>query len=149
MQANADFRIDYPQEDRAQLFVTSEVSLYKFPYLTDLLTVTTLPRGASVTVLGEIRQLDHEYYHVQYTDEQGNTHSGYIPKAFTNTFSGLPMPSHDYQAGVSESDTDAVRRLIVLLLGLSAICILIDYLLLRKRHPDHYETDERYGQNDE
>ena len=147
--ANADFRTDYAQENRTQLFVSSEVALYKFPYLTDLLTITTLPRGASVTVLGEIRQLDHEYYHVQYTDEQGNTHSGYIPKAFTNSFSGLPMPEHDYQAGASESDKDAVRRLAVLLLGFSAICILIDYLLLRKRNPEQYETDEQYGQDNE
>ena len=140
------FRTDYAENERSVLYVSSDVALYKFPYLTNLLTVTQLQRGAKVTVLGEIRQLDNEYYQVQYTNDNGETLVGYIPKAFTNTFSGLPMPEHAYQAGAETSDTDAVWRLAYILLGFGAICILVDYLLLRKRKPIEYETD---GQIDE
>ncbi len=144
--AGDTFRTDYAEDKRTLLYVTNDVALYKFPYLTDLLTVTALPRGASVTVLGEIRQLDHEYYQVQYVDENGNTLVGYIPKAFTNPFSGLPMPEHSYQAGAEQSDTDAVWRLAYILLGFGAICILVDYLLLRKKKPTEYETDDNNEQ---
>jgi hypothetical protein len=141
-----EFRTDYPQEQRSARFITSDVSLYKFPYLTELLTVTQLSPGCQVTVLGEISRLDTPYYHVQYTDENGNEHTGYVPMTFTNPFSGLPPQQTPYQAGATESDQDAVGRLIYILLGFGAICILTDYLLLRKkRHRD--ETDDAEEEN--
>lgn len=136
------FRTDYAEHERSVLYVSSDVALYKFPYLTNLLTVTQLQRGAMITVLGEIRQLDNEYYQVQYTDANGTTLVGYIPKAFTNTFSGLPMPENVYQAGADASDTDAVWRLAYILLGFGAICILTDYLLLRKKKNENFSADD-------
>lgn len=119
-------------------YLSNAVTLYKFPYLCTLLTAHAekLPRGATVEILGEINELDHAYYHVSYTDETGATKIGYIPQAYAALFNGAPPQSEDYLAGAKESDLDAAWRLAYLVLGFAAICILTDYLLLRKKKDD-------------
>lgn len=127
------YRIEYAESERKIGYITNALPLYKFPYLTDLLVSFDLPRGGQVTVLGEISELDHAYYHVSFVDENGTTHTGYVPQAYVNDFSGLPPQSELHQTGATESDTDAIWRLAYLLLGFGAICVLIDYLILRKK----------------
>ena len=117
-------------------YLTNAVSLYKFPYLCELLTVNALPRGGQVTLIGEIGELDHEYYHISYIDEKGEEQLGYIPKSYAVLFDGLPLVSEQNAFGATESNTDAVWRLTYLLLGFAAVCILTDYLLLRKKKDD-------------
>lgn len=134
------YRTDYAQDERKNVFITSDVQLYKFPYLTNLLTVTLLPRGCQVTVLGEIKGLDHTYYHVQYTQEDGTVHTGYIPQAFTNTYSGLPPQSETYETPNAGKATNETWRLVYLLLGFSLICVLTDWLLLRDNKNNDEET---------
>ena len=129
----SDYRTEYPLEEQKTGYITSAITLYKFPYLTELLKSGELERGAVVTVLGEIDELDHAYYHVSYQNENGEIKTGYIPQAFVTEFSGLPPASETVEAGETESDLDSVWRLAYLLLGFAAICILTDYLLLRKK----------------
>lgn len=122
-----DYIVDFETEKTG--YVTSEVTLYKFPYLTPLLTAGLLPRGAQVQVLGEL-SLDHEYYQIRYqADEVERT--GYIPKSFVAETNGLPPQAETVIVGVEESNTDAIFRLTYILLGLLAIAVLIDYLILR------------------
>ena len=128
-----EYRIEYEENNRKIGYITNAIPLYKFPYLTDLLVSFDLPRGGQVTVLGEISELDHAYYHVSFTDENGVEHFGYVPQAYVNDFSGVPPQSELHQAGATQSDTDAVWRLAYLLLGFGAICVLIDFLILRKK----------------
>ena len=114
-------------------YLTNALSLYKFPYLCDLLTVHALPRGGQITLIGEIGELDHEYYHIEYIDEQGEKHLGYIPKSYAVPFDGSPLVGEQNAFGATESQEDSVWRLAYLLLGFAAVCILTDYLLLRKK----------------
>lgn len=135
-----DYRTEYSVEEQKTGYITSAITLYKFPYLTELLKSGELERGATVTVLGEIEKLDHAYYHVSYQTENGEMKTGYIPQAFVTDFSGLPPKSETIEAGETESDLDSVWRLAYLLLGFAAICILTDYLLLKKKKGgDDYE----------
>ncbi len=135
-----DYRTEYSTEEQKTGYITSAITLYKFPYLTELLKSGELERGAMVTVLGEINELDHTYYHVAFESENGEIKTGYIPQAFVNDFSGLPPKSETIEKGETESDLDSVGRLAYLLLGFAAICILTDYLLLRKKKGgDDYE----------
>ncbi len=127
-----DYRTEYPLEEQKTGYITSAITLYKFPYLTELLKSDQLERGAMVTVLGEIDELDHAYFHVAYESENGEIKTGYIPQAFVNDFSGLPPISETVELGETEND-DSVWRLAYLLLGFAAICILTDYLFLRKK----------------
>ncbi len=138
---NADrYSTQYPREEQTTGYITSAITLYKFPYLNELLQSGTLARGTAITLLGEVRKLDHEYYHVLFTAENGETTTGYIPQAFVTEFNGLPLESEIIETGATESDFDSVWRLAYLLLGFVAICILTDYLILRKKKgEDDYE----------
>ncbi len=123
-------------------YLTNAVALYKFPYLTSLLTAGTLDRGAELSLLGEVEKLDHDYYQVAFTQADGTQITGYIPKSYITSFNGAPLPKEETVYGVTQSDTDARWRFVYLALGLGAICILIDYLLLRKK-----KDDERDGRD--
>ena len=134
MEADA-YRTEYSSEEQKTGYITSAITLYKFPYLTELLKSGELARGTQVKVLGEIKELDHAYFHVSYESESGEIKTGYIPQAFVTDFSGLPQTSETIEVGETEND-DAVFRLAYLLLGFAAICILTDYLFLRKKKGD-------------
>jgi len=111
--------------------------LYKFPYLCEELIVhPALPRGAKVTLLGEIGELDHDYYRIAYTDENGVVRTGYIPQSYTTPFDASPKDSETTIVGATESDNDALWRLAYILLGLGAVCILVDFLIIRKKKDD-------------
>ena len=135
--AETDYRETYAETGKTG-HLTNDISLYKFPYLTELLTVAKMPRGAKVTLLGEIRQLNRTYYEIAYTAENGEVKTGFIPTAYVNLFDGTAPTTQTVTYGETEDDTDAVGRLIYILLGLGAIGILIDFLLLKKPK----ETDE-------
>ncbi len=115
-------------------YLSNKVNLYKFPYLTELLTVAALPKSGKVTVLGEITRLDYDYYHVAFETENGETVTGYVPKPYVNEFDGSPKQPTKKTLGDS-STGDAIARLAFILLGLGAVGILIDFLILRKK-PD-------------
>jgi len=114
-------------------YLTNNVSLYKFPTRNPLLTVCELPRGVKVTLLGEIHQLEHDYYAVSYVDENGATQIGFIPKTYANQFDGSTPTPETHTIGSTEDDHDSVWRFAYIVLGLGAIGILVDYLLLRKK----------------
>lgn len=131
---NADeYRKTYAESERKTGYLTNAIALYKYPYLNGLLTVDALARGTEIVLLGEIEKLDHAYYHISYTDEQGVTRTGYIPQSYANTFSGLPPVSETVEVGETDSNHDSVWRFAYLILGFGAICILVDYLILRKK----------------
>ena len=135
-----EYRTEYSTEEQKTGYITSAITLYKFPYLTELLKAGNIERGAKVTVLGEVNELDHAYFHVAYESESGEKTTGYIPQAFVTDFNGLPLVSETIEAGETQSDVDSILRLAYLLLGFAAICILTDYLLLRKKKGgDDYE----------
>lgn len=134
-----EFRVQYT--DGKTGYLTNAVTLYKYPYLNGLLPVTYLARGAQITVLGEINQLDHPYYQISYTTEQGETHVGYVPKSYVTLFNGAPPQSQTQTYGVNESNTDAIWRLAYLALGALAICILVDILILKKDKTDEDEEE--------
>lgn len=132
-----DYRITYAEDKQVSAWLTNQISLYKFPYLCkDLVVAQTLPRGAQVTLLGEIAQLDHTYYHVAYTDTDGNTKTGYIPKSYASLVDASPKDSVTTQIGKQESNRDSVWRLTYILLGFAAVCILVAFLILRKKKDD-------------
>lgn len=121
-------------------YVTNAISVYKFPCLNALLTVdATLERGAQITVLSEIHRLDYPYYEISYTLTDGTTQTGYVPVSYVTLFDGTPPQLQTQIYGETESDKDSVFRLVYLLLGAFAICILTDFLLLRSRKDEKDE----------
>ena len=132
--AETDYREPYAETG----YLTNDISLYKFPYLTELLTVAKMPRGAKVHLLDEIKLLERTYYEIAYTDENGEVKTGYIPTVYINLFDGTDPAVQTVTYGETTDDTDAVGRLIYILLGFGAIGILLDVLLLKKSK----ETDE-------
>lgn len=130
-----EYQTVYPEAERKNAWLSNNVALYKFPYLNPLLTVSHLPRGGKVVLLGEIGGLDHEYYQVSYT-ENGETKTGFIPKSYALFYDPSAEKSQQTEIGKTESDTDAIWRFAYILLGIGAICILIDFLILRKREDE-------------
>ena len=92
-------------------------------------------------LLGEINHLDHDYYRVAYQTESGETKTGFIPKTYANRFDGSIKPSETIYYGPQYDNRDSLWRLAYLTLGFAAICILTDYLLLKKRDDEPYEPD--------
>ena len=132
-----DYRLDYAENEQKSAWLTNELSLYKFPYLCKELIVTqSLPRGAQITLLGEIDKLDHAYYRIAYTDANGDMKTGYIPQSYATLFDASPKDSNTTLVGKEESNRDAIWRLTYILLGFGAVCILVDFLILRKKKDD-------------
>lgn len=115
-------------------YSTNALPLYKFPYLTDLLTVCEIPKNAKLTVLDEIGELDYRYYRVSYVDEQGTEQTGYVPKSYVSPFDGRYPESEKITTGNTKTDLDSLWRAAFILLGCSAIAILTDFLILKKKH---------------
>lgn len=138
--AENEFRVPYEQSKTG--YLTNNVTLYKFPYLNGKLPVTALARGAEISVLGEINQLDNAYYHVSYTDENGTLRAGYVPKSYVTLFNGEPPLSTQKTYGSPASNDSAIWRLAYLTLGVLAICILVDVLLLREEKAEDDEDEE-------
>ena len=113
------------------MYTSNQIPVYKFPHLSGLPTVTTLARNTKIETLGEINNLDYSYYLVRYTDEQNVSHTGYVPKAFVLEFNPTPSTPETETYGATESDNDATRKLVALLLGSAAILILTDVLIFR------------------
>ncbi len=110
-------------------YLSSGVGLYKFPQLR-LPLLATLTQGERVTLLGEIKGLEREYYKVQ-----SGERVGYIPKAYVTEKEYSAQTTEQILLGEEES-SDGIWRLTYILLGSAAICILIDFLILRKKSDD-------------
>ncbi len=111
-------------------YITNEVKLYPYPHL-GYASAEALPRGEKVTLLSEVTGLDCAYYKVSFGER-----TGYIPKAYVSLEAGvLPAPESTI-LGDEEKNGDGIWRLVYILLGAGAICILVDYLILRKPSED-------------
>lgn len=130
-----EYSLPYTQEQQKTAYLTNNVALYKFPYLTHLLTVTTLPRSGQVTLLGEINEPHYAYYKVSYTVDN-ETYTGYVPKAFVTLFDPSAPEVTPVSKGRETATTDNVWRFAYITLGCAAIAILVDYLILRHKHSD-------------
>lgn len=128
-----NYRTEYAENQRKTGYLTNAIALYKFPYLTELLTAGTLPKDGQVTLLGEITELDYPYYQVSFKDENGVEKTGYIPQSYVAAFDGLPPASESVFLGETESNQSSEWRFAYLVLGFAAVCILTDYLLVRKK----------------
>lgn len=116
-------------------YTTNSVHLYKFPYLTSLMTVIRLNKNDKVLLLGEITQLDHDYYLVSVQTTDGEK-TGYIPKEYITDYDGSTPTPNDHLLGGTPAETDMIWRLGYIVCGLLAICVLVDYLILRKKPND-------------
>ncbi len=110
-------------------YLTNAVGLYKFPHL-ELPTTTTLPRGAEISLVGEVKGLSRAYYKVRYGEEEG-----YIPAEYIVEQAYPSLETERVELG-NTTDNDGVWRLVYILLGGAAICILVDFLILRKKPDD-------------
>lgn len=130
------YQITYQESEQITGYLTNEIPLYKFPYLTGLLIADELARGVKITLLGEINELDHEYYQVAYQTETGERKTGFIPKTYVTQFDGTPPKVETVTVGETQGDLDSLWRLAYIVLGLGAIGILTDWLLLRKKEEE-------------
>ncbi len=124
------YRTDY--EKAQDGYLTNAVSLYKFPYLNELFAKASPARGTQVELLGEVIELDHAYYQVRFTDENGAVKTGFIPKRYVNLFDGSTPVPETVISGSTQSDEDGVWRSTYLILGFGAIVILVDFLILHR-----------------
>ncbi len=113
------------------MYVSNDIFVYKFPHLSGLPTMAEPSRNTAIKVVGEINDLDYSYYHVQYTDGDNVTHVGYIPKAYVIAFNPTPPTPETNVYGAKNSSKDDIRRLVLLLLGGTAILLLTDVLIFR------------------
>jgi hypothetical protein len=117
-------------------YLTNDVCLYKFPYLTDLLTVDRMQGGKQIILLGEVEKLDYKYYHVQYETTDGAIINGYVPVDYVTAFNGAPPTVQQVTAENNTDGMDMLWRAIYLVLGFGVIAILTDVLILKKRKQD-------------
>lgn len=129
--AETEYRVNYT-ENAFVGYLTNDVEVYKYPYMTKLLTLANAKRGETVRVVGEIGMLNYAYYEVVYTTEAGEVR-GYIPKNYVMPFEGIPPTTQTLTLGETEANDDNVWRLAYIVLGTGAICILVDFLLLRRK----------------
>ncbi len=123
-----DYKIDYAEAKTA--YAVSGVTLSKYPRL-NAPALTPLTRGEEVLVLGEIQGLERTYFIVQRGAELG-----YLPTSFLSDFEGKPTDSETVLIGEDGKAEDSVWRLVYILLGGVIVCILVDFLILRKKRED-------------
>ncbi len=117
-------------ESEKTAYITNDIPLYKFPAMNALLSVTPLKRGDSVTLLGEVKGLEREYYKVLLQTEHGER-TGYVPKSYATLFDGRTPAAEEVTFG-GEPSSNELWRSVYILLGFGAICILVDFLILKK-----------------
>ncbi len=110
-------------------YLAGDAPLYKYPFLAKKLSSESLSRGTTLSLLGEIKLSEREYYCVSY-EKDGIVRTGYLPKAYV-TFANEQTNPTELVLGDTHSKTDAYGRLIYILLGGAAICVLTDFLLIR------------------
>ncbi|MGN1061503.1 MAG: hypothetical protein ACI4RO_00095, partial [Candidatus Scatosoma sp.] len=117
--AESEFLTDPPEPfvNGAKGYVTNAISLYKYPYLTSLLTVCPLNKNAEVTVLRTVQKLDWEYYLVEYTDENGATQTGFLPAAYVSETNGAAPQAQTSVLGEENANRDLIWRLAYIVLG--------------------------------
>ena len=115
-------------------YVSNDVPLFKFPCVNFALptAVATVNKDTAILLRGEL-SLEQTYYAVTFQDGNGTEKTGYLPAVYVSLFNGEPPASENRVYGETESDADSVWRLWYILLGTGAICILVDFLLLRNR----------------
>ena len=129
--AETEYRKTYTSEAFTG-YLTNDVAVYKYPYLTNLLTLAQAKRDETVRVVGEIGLLNYTYYEIVYTTATGEVR-GYIPKNYVTKFDGTPPKVQSMTLGETLPNDDSVWRLAYILLGSGAICILVDFLLLKHK----------------
>lgn len=132
----SDYLVTYPAGEERTGYLTNDISLYSYPFLTELLEVGTLKKGESVRLIGEINNLDFNYYKVLILTESGKEQIGYVPKSYLALFDGSLKDTTTTTYGDVSPDGDSLWRLTYLLLGTAAICVLVDLLILRKRNKE-------------
>ena len=130
------YRKAYGEEEQKDGWLTNAVSLYKFPYLTPLLTSGNAVKNQKVTLLGEVTELDYDYYLIAYETADGEKKTGFVPMAYLTDFNGAPPQTETTTYGEQTADLDSIYRVTYLLLGTAAIALLIDFLILRKREDE-------------
>lgn len=113
-------------------YLTNAVGLYKYPVLT-LPQLSRLERGATLLLSGEVTLAGETYYQVM---QEGQT--GYIPKSYVTLHNAATPDTQTQTVGEAENNADGIWRLVYILLGVAAIGILTDFLILRK-HPEREE----------
>lgn len=111
-------------------YLTNVANAYKYPCM-GLPKLSSFEKNAQVTLLGEIRGLDCEYYTVSLEDSKA-----YLPKSYVTLFNGAPPATEELHVGEPTTDKDSIWRLAYLVLGAGVICILIDMLILRKKEDE-------------
>ena len=111
-------------------YLTNHSKAYKFPCM-GLPALGEFEKNTQVTLVGELKGLDCEYYIVAYGEQ-----TAYVPKSHVVFFDGTPPITESITVGNPEKNEDAMWRLAYLILGSAAICILVDTLVLRKKDND-------------
>ena len=130
------YRKEYTGDEQTDGWLTNGIRLYKFPYLTPLLTSGNAMKNQQVTLLGEVTELDYDYYLISFTDSEGNTQTGFVPMSYVTHFNGAPPQSETTTYGEGTPDMDSLYRMAYLLLGTAAIALLVDFLILRKKEDE-------------
>ena len=130
--SESDYLINYSPDEEKIGYLTNGLPLYKYPYLTDLLQRSALLKNQTVRIIGEINDLDYSYYKIEIESTDGETLTGFIPKPYVTFFDGTPKPSETQSYGTVERNQDSLWRMVYLLLGTAAICILLDLLILHR-----------------
>ena len=130
------YRKEYAPTEQTDAWLTNAIHLYKFPYLTTLLTSGNAVKNQKVTLLGEVTELDYDYYLIAFTDGEGNMQTGFVPMSYVTHFNGAPPQSETSTYGESTPDINSLYRMAYLLLGTAAIALLVDFLLLRKKEDE-------------
>ncbi len=112
-------------------YAVSAVNLSKYPRLDAPCLSASLTRGEKVRILGEIRGLERVYYVVEKGEE-----IGYLPTTYISDIEGAQAEGETVIFGEDGKADDTVWRLVYILLGGVVVCILVDYLILRKKRDD-------------
>jgi hypothetical protein len=73
---------------------------------------------------------------IEYINDAGETTQGYVPQSYAALYDAATSPTTETLVGETEKDTDSVMRFVYLILGFAIICILVDFLFLRKKHEE-------------
>ncbi len=109
-------------------YANGNAKIYKYPLQSESLPVfAEKERNSPLEIVGEIEGVDGKYYAVKI--DEG---IGYVPQTQARPFDGRTPQQTTEILGNAEGNEDAVWRLAYLLLGAVALCILADFLILRK-----------------
>jgi hypothetical protein len=118
-------------------YVVSDVGVYSSPYISEATKITTIKQATVVEITQKfsLSFMGTDYYKINYTNEQGQKVSGYIPASFLTPYTFAAERAEEETISGDFDYSTNVERVILVLIIVGLVIVAIAYLTVIGTRP--------------